>query len=434
MTQAYTTNGLSNMYFRGEILSLDAISFGKMQQLEASTQINLGLHSWQIDKSYATWFDTDILYSSQQRASDDARAVEKFVAANVGNATVNDLPGLQLNVSCSPASSLSLDTDNLNASWPSFCQSHIPQFSGLTPAGRTGGTKNSSQFSLYLCNNKTTAFPFTEENQTQSRNMGYLYYSYTSSVWDNKTQETNRTIQCNSTLTTGTTTGDGLMHWYLEFSPQRLLNGSSAKEPLLDPLFAVFSSLGRSEVDLNLDDLLFQYGSYGSGQTFADIVSMSVVENLHDAATILTTAMARLSREDAFYRARVPVLVTVFSRNDSYAAGTYVLLGLWGVLIATITARSWRRSFSNSLNSYVAAELVFRERHLLEGVPIGEADENKVLRRARFVFPSGEMDDVEILKKKEVCLSGKAFVEGCGARGGEPRATMTRKGRNRRSA
>ncbi|KAL0570443.1 hypothetical protein V5O48_011520, partial [Marasmius crinis-equi] len=202
---------------------------------------------------------------------------------------------------------------------------------------------------------------------------------------------------CNSTLTTGTMTGDGLTHWYLDFSPQRFLNASSAKEPLIDPLFAVFSSLGRSEVDLNLDDHLFQRPVPNRGQTFADIVSTSVVGHLHGAVTIFTTAMARLSREEAMYPARVPVLVSVFSRNDSYAVGTYVLLGVWGVLIGTITARSWRRTFNNSLNSYVAAELVFRERRLLEGVPIGEVDENKALRRARFVFPSGETDDVEML-------------------------------------
>ncbi|KAL0570441.1 hypothetical protein V5O48_011518 [Marasmius crinis-equi] len=179
-------------------------------------------------------------------------------------------------------------------------------------------------------------------------------------------------------------------------------------------LFAVFSSLGRSEIDLNLDDHLFQFRGFEKGQPFADQVSIPVIEHLHDAVTIFANTLAQLSKEEAMYLARIPALVAVFGCNHSYAICTYMLLGLWGVLIGTITARSWHRTFNNSLNSYVAAELVFRKRRLLEGVSIGEADDNEALRRARFVFPSGETNDVEMLKVTKVVSENRPLLKDAG--------------------
>ncbi|KAL0570261.1 hypothetical protein V5O48_011703 [Marasmius crinis-equi] len=391
MTQAYTTDGVEFMHIQRPIQVLDAISFEKMQQLEASTQLSVGLQSWGVDKYLASNLDHEILYYPRELPHDELSIFnEPFVAGNVANATVYDLPGLRLNVTCSLVSSSDLDTGNLNASWPFFCQSRIPQFNGLTPVRRTGGAKDLSEFSLYLCNNQTTAFPFTDTfqspnafrftdaDQTQSRNMGYLYYNYTS-FRDNKTQNTSGLIQCNSTLTTGTVVADGLPHSYRLFAPRRFLNASSAKEPLLDPLFAIFTSLGRSEVDPNMVDDLFQT-PLGLSKGFAEDVSRSVVDNLRSAVTIFTTALARLSRDMVSYPAQVPIPVAVFSRNDAYATCTYLLLGLWGILIGTITVRSYRRTFSPSLSSYVAAEMIFRERALLEGVPIGEVDDNGRLK------------------------------------------------------
>ncbi|KAL0569234.1 hypothetical protein V5O48_012734 [Marasmius crinis-equi] len=389
MTQAFKVDNVLLTHLHEGFMVPDTISFKRMVQIEASAQLNVGLHSLEFDSYVPTTIERSEFYLPRSIQKDTIPS-ELVIAGTVGNASVLNLPALHLNVSCSPADSSGLDTRDLNTSWPSFCQSHISSFNGLGPdPGRTGGTQGLSEFSLHFCNNHTSAFPFTDEGGTQSRNTGYVYYTYTPLQFNN-TQNRSGLIQCNSTLTPGVALVHGLNRTYSGFSPATKLpatDRANPKKPLLDPLSAAFTTLGRPELDLEYT--LFRNVNSGVLYPNVEAVSAPISDWLQNAVIAFTNALARLSRDpDTPYPAQVPMPVAFYTRNNRYAICAYVAIASWALLVAALTARSYRRTFSSSLNSYVAAELAFRERHLLEGVPIGEADDNEMLKGARFVFPS----------------------------------------------
>ncbi|KAL0570440.1 hypothetical protein V5O48_011517 [Marasmius crinis-equi] len=428
MAQAYAKNNVDLRFGYNNLMIADVISFTRLRFVDGSVQRTMGLLSWLIDSVPAITTDLSIIYHP---ADAGFFSGELFITGSTSNGMiVPNLPGLFLNMSCSPVSSSDLDTSDLNMSWPSFCQSHIPQFSGLIPGqGLTGGAKDFDEFSLYLCNNQTgTTFPFIDRDQTQSRNVGYLYYTYTS-FRDNNTRNTSGLIQCDSTLTTGIATVDGNTrnwHTYTNFSPQQFLDtGGTATVPLLDPLFATFNSFvawptadPRASVFEGID----LGPSVVPASDFADHVSERVRSNLQNGALTFTTALARLCRTSELHPVQLSASYALYTRNKTYATCAYLSLVAWAVLIGVITLRSWRRTFSSSLNSYVAAELVFRERHLLEGVSIGEADDNEALREARFVFPSGdapigEMAHTEMSKKTTIGFQDRPLLKNVGLAG-----------------
>ncbi|KAL0569233.1 hypothetical protein V5O48_012733 [Marasmius crinis-equi] len=389
MTQAYKVDNVVVMYLDEGFIVSDAISFQRMIQIETSAQLNWGLQSLESDSSLATTIDHSVSYFPRS-IQNDAIPSDLLIAGNVGNATVSSLPALHLNVSCSPTDSSGLDTRDLNTSWPSFCQSHIPSFNGSTPdPGRTGGTKDFSEFSLYLCNNRTSIISVPADTVIQSRNMGYVYYTYTPLQFNITQNPRSGLIQCDSTFTAGYALVHGPNHTYSDFELTRNvlrdLPGKPKEFSLLDPLFAAFVSLGKPEIDLEYT--LFR--NVYSGVLYPEeATSTAVSDQLQNAVIIFASALAQLSRERNTYSARVPVPAALYTRDKPYAICAYLLLAAWGLLVGALTAWSFRRTFSNSLNSYVAAELLSRERHLLEGVPIGEADDNEMLKGARFVFPS----------------------------------------------
>ncbi|KAL0574268.1 hypothetical protein V5O48_007676 [Marasmius crinis-equi] len=398
MTQAYKVDNRLIWRREKEMFVPDDISSGVLEGIRGTQgQLTMGLQSWKTDRNVATNMNVSTFYFP--RSGRKAYPEDTFLAgrAKFTNATLPNLYGIRLRASCSAISSMDLDIGSLNTSWPAFCRSHIPQFHGHPPARRTGGARNAS--TLYLCNNQTNAtYPFTAGDQSESRNIGYLYYNYTAFGKD-ETHGTSGLIQCNSSLTVGSATAHGFDLTYTDFAPQSIsyrpaknATGGLEIDYALDPLYAAFDSLSRPEVDLDLEDQLFRRPwthPLGVDQEFSDYVAESVVDNLHNTFIIFTSAMARLGVAGSIRTADVPVNVTLYTRRNPYAAFAYMLLAAWAFLVGALTGWSYRRTFSNTLNSYVAAELIFRERYLLEGVPIGEVNDNEMLKATRFVFPEG---------------------------------------------
>ncbi|KAL0571489.1 hypothetical protein V5O48_010477 [Marasmius crinis-equi] len=384
LSQAYRIENTYIRYpYRGWVL--DAVSFDKMQHIDGSDQMSMGIKSWEYDNIGALLMDYGLFYTP---VDVEARRRERFRAGNIGNGTIPNLQGLHLNLSCAPVPSL--DIGNLNTSWTTFCQSHISQFHGLPPSMRKGVTNLTdelgapvlAEFSLYLCNNRTNAHPF--HGGAQSRNTGYAYYEVL-------TDRNNATglFQCNTTLTTGTVTAYGSNQTFTNFTPWCILNSSDATEPILDPLFAVFDSLGKAEVDPA--DTIFK-GVYQDNRSinpdFAKYISNCVASSLTDAIFIFTSALARLSRDTVLYSGYVPVPLGLYTRHDKFAYCAYALLVLWAVLIVVLMIRSYRRTFSGSLGSYVAAELAFWHRPLLEDLTaLGDPDDNKGKLVEEFKYP-----------------------------------------------
>ncbi|KAK1234905.1 hypothetical protein PQX77_001867 [Marasmius sp. AFHP31] len=405
LSQAYRVNSVltsGTVYLN----VFNAVSFNKLSAVDAPAQRNMGIRSWEGDGDFAQVIDSRIFYLPRGVSRKFSPPYflppgETFIAGDIVNVTVPQLRGLHLKVSCAPIDSQGLDTpgrlDTLD-SWATFCKSRIPNFHGLPPAMRTDGAHpsfNLTSISIYLCNNGTTAFPFSEG--PQSRNTGYAYYTgaYTRTLetGGNITQNASGLVQCNSTLTTGTVHAFGASHTFTNFTPKWLLDSSDVDEtaePLIDPLFATFNSLAQDGVDLGRT--ILGYGLRDSeyrgieGHTSEADIMLSVLQSLHDGVVIFTDVLARLSRDIETYNATVSIPVALFTRDTPWAISAYALLLLWVFLVGALTAWGYRRTFSDNLDSYVAAELILRERSLLEDVPLGEVGDNEKLKEKKFSF------------------------------------------------
>ncbi|KAL0065782.1 hypothetical protein AAF712_007270 [Marasmius tenuissimus] len=367
-------------------------NFKRMQQVDGYTQAGVGMGSWATGTSVADIYNTSLFLpeGSSDMAGISFQPREFFFAGDVDNATAT-LPGLRLKGSCAPIdiTSSGLDISNLTTSWRPFCLSRIPDYVGEPPAHQDfTGQSGFNNFSLSLCNNASWGLTFGKsDDEAQSENVGYVYYEFDYSLTNYSSRAL---IQCNSTLTTGTAVVSGRNRTFTAFSRQTLYNfsESTSAEPLLDPLFASFYILGDPKTrDGNfrqgsvIRGLGFQYLAGREGGTImTPLDSTDISEGLWGSIAHSTGATGVLSRDSSLvFPAQVPRPVAVYTRNRTFAIGAYGLLILWLLLVLGITAWSFRRTFSGGLDSYVAAELVFREKDLLEGVPFGGMDGNQRL-------------------------------------------------------
>ncbi|KAK1226345.1 hypothetical protein PQX77_010672 [Marasmius sp. AFHP31] len=371
-------------------------NYKRMQQVNGYTQAGVGMGSWATGTSVADIYNTSVfLPVGSIETATSVQPREFFFAGDVRNATAT-LPGLHLQGSCVPMdiASSGLDTSNVTTSWGPFCLSRFGYHAGgnspevmISNQGFNGQT-GFKTFSLSLCNNATWSSAFSRSHdEAQSENVGYVYYELEYSATDYSSRAL---IQCHSILTTGTAVVSGLNRTFTEFSRQRLFNSSESTnaEPLLDPLFASFYVLGDPGTrDGNfrqgsvIRGLGFQYLASGEGGTImTPLGPTNISEGLWGSVAHYTGATGVLSRDSSLvFPAQVPRPVAVYTRNRPFAIGAYGTLILWLILVLVITAWSFRKTFSGSLDSYVAAELVFRDKDLLEGVPIGEVKDNKRL-------------------------------------------------------
>ncbi|KAL0564241.1 hypothetical protein V5O48_017811 [Marasmius crinis-equi] len=357
-----------------------------------------------------------------------------FFTSDIGFANAT-LPGLHLNGSCAPMSPTEISSAGLNVdtmaadtyqAFTQFCNSNIPRFQGQSPTDYSRALSPPDPFfevSLESCNNFTLESPDT----SQTQNVGYFYYKY--AVREGQVPELGL-IRCLSNLTTGTANVSGFDRTYTDLNRKSLFefNSTEVSTPvditLLDPMMLAFSGLNLADntTDYTLQDGLvfsglgFAYVGNGNSRLTEHVASPSpedVARNLWSAIAHSVAALGVLAKDDAEpFDALYPMPVAVFARNRAEALCAYVLLALWLALIAGITVWGYRKTFSHNLDSYVAAELIFRERQLLEGVPLGGVGDNDRLNvpfKALGLHKedTGQMEfEPEKLKRSETKVSG----------------------------
>ncbi|KAL0576996.1 hypothetical protein V5O48_005006 [Marasmius crinis-equi] len=123
------------------------------------------------------------------------------------------------------------------------------------------------------------------------------------------------------------------------------------------------------------------FGSFSFDSTLPNPLSpQTISEGLWSGATHHVALIGTLSKQNQHFNASVPINVALYTRNMSYAAAAYAMLMLWLALLVGAMAWSYQRTFSPSLNSYVAAKLIHQEKFLLEDVPIDAAGDNNRLK------------------------------------------------------
>ncbi|KAL0567381.1 hypothetical protein V5O48_014609 [Marasmius crinis-equi] len=293
------------------------------------------------------------------------------------------------------SSNTGLDAESLKTTFLArICNSSIPEFQGSSTYFSTTYFLNATgainlALSLESCRNVTV----DSDDASQSRNVGYLYYSY---AIPQGGPSGFGLIQCRSTLSTGVAIASGLNRTYRSFRQQSLLkvNTTQGFHPIpmenIDPIEVAFRGLDRGAYEnttaLTIQDALLLPGlgftfnvtdtdpdTQLTYPTSPDVLSRSMWSALVHAVA----ALGVLSKDDSRpFNASVPTPIAAFTRDLPWAFGSGALLILWLALIVGITKWGYRRTFSHNLNSYVAAELIFRERWLLEDVPIGDARDN----------------------------------------------------------
>ncbi|KAL0563382.1 hypothetical protein V5O48_018687 [Marasmius crinis-equi] len=325
-----------------------------------------------------------------------------FFTSDIGFANAT-LPGLHLNGSCAPMSPTDISSAGLNVdtmavdtyqAFTQFCNSNIPRFQGQSPTNYFLSLSPPDLFfelSLQSCNN----FTIESSDTSQTQNVGYFYYRY--AVREGQVPELGL-IRCLSNLTTGTANVSGFDFTYTDLNRKSLFefNSTEGSTPVnitdFDPMMLAFSGLNLTDKprDYTLQDGLvfsglgFAYVGNGNSRLAEHIASPSpddIARNLWSAIAHSVAALGVLAKDDAEpFDALESISVAVFTRSRAEALCTYVLLALWLALIVGITAWGYRRTFSHNLDSYVAAELLFRERWLLEDVPMGGVGDNDRLK------------------------------------------------------
>ncbi|KAL0567382.1 hypothetical protein V5O48_014610 [Marasmius crinis-equi] len=363
---------------------------------------------WAMNTSLSDMYFTSLYTASSQlfHYTDD-QPQDFFFANEVGfaNATI---PGLHMNGSCvsmSPndirAAGLAVDTmaTNTSQALAQFCKSRfqgdsidLPEVTNYVLSVGDSPLHPSFHLSLESCNNATNLGNYDDKDPFQTQNVGYFYYKYT--LRQDQRPEVGL-VQCLSNMTTGTAHVSGLDGTYAHFHPKTLYTSDSTQSnatlKALDPMMLTFGGMDRD----NTTGYSFQDGLIfaGLGFTYVDVEngdqkvaapsSDDIARKLWSAIVHSVAAIGVLSKDFTEpLEAIGGIPVAVLTRSWPGAMCTYVLLALWLGLIALIGGREWgyRKTFSPELDSYVAAELISRERWLLEDVPIGEAEDNQRLK------------------------------------------------------
>jgi len=82
---------------------------------------------------------------------------------------------------------------------------------------------------------------------------------------------------------------------------------------------------------------------------------------------------------DIEYKAVTFVAVSGYERDNKFFYGILGLLGFWGFGLLLTTTLFLRRTFCDSMNSYVAAQVLVQRPNLVTGVPAKPLEGNKKL-------------------------------------------------------
>ncbi|KAK7020143.1 hypothetical protein VNI00_017864 [Paramarasmius palmivorus] len=161
--------------------------------------------------------------------------------------------------------------------------------------------------------------------------------------------------------------------------------------PPVHPLWAVFYTLNYPQ-NMNLmqnpfylQTWLAQMGymcnsTYGSASAITQPSLQQLSDHLSYGIAYMANAITILSvSSDEWYPAVVHVDKVSRTRSPRFIAVTFVVLGLWFMLLAVLTAKMYRPTFGDGLNSYVVSRLLADEPSVLEGHGCGAITKNKLV-------------------------------------------------------
>ena len=160
---------------------------------------------------------------------------------------------------------------------------------------------------------------------------------------------------------------------------------ASGGEGFLDPLAALLDFLGADATAADLQAMVVTQLGYKAFNNpydptylnFTQPTLNDLADNIWIGVAHMTAGIGLLSRtSDTVYSATVQQTTSGRIRSTKFAVGAIALLLVWFVTLTFATARSYRMTFSDSLNSYVAGRLLTKEVRLVEGYPSGQLSDN----------------------------------------------------------
>ncbi|KAL0565881.1 hypothetical protein V5O48_016135 [Marasmius crinis-equi] len=374
-------------------IQLNAISFLDVSNSFAGNSLGvdggIGVASWETGLSVSDAYNASLFLPKTQTQNS---LPEHFFTSEIGNATAI-LPGLRLQGQCVPLDTPSLDLivhgESLTTQLDSFAKycrsrsfSNPLRMSLQDPSWALFNTN----LTLAVCSRHINGSHWLGSHWLAS-DTDILFYHYTrslSGIFDIETGD--GLIQCNSMLSGGTASASGVDRTFTNFTPVTEVTKSRVEPRILfsNPLLKFLASCNSTTNDpgignpMKLRALGFQLYD---PDNHLPVSSLTISESLWSGVEHYVASTANLwKKPNQVFKASVPRNVALYTRNPLYTVSAHVMLALWATLLAVATAWSYRRTFSASLNSYVASELINREKFLLEDVPIGEAGDNDRLK------------------------------------------------------
>ncbi|KAJ7461580.1 hypothetical protein FB451DRAFT_1497571 [Mycena latifolia] len=366
-----------------------ALSVAQMGAIDAYAEIGTGVGSWSTALSVADVYNSSVYLPPGAARDDDP--TDFFFAGDTDGKRAT-LPGLRLTGQCVP----------VDANFTDFTAFCTAQF-GAPPQYMTGPvtlTPVSVNFTMNACTNRTWELIFPATSPAVSTNVAFISIaSANTSVPDEPGISVSGIIRCDARTATGTAalSGDGT---YEAFAEAPLYNATQAGEFLIDPLYALLYYFSTHATSLDGDDVYraatvralgFVGLSPGGGsQTYAQPSLEAMAAGFWRGVSCTVAGVALLARtNDTTYPAVQTGFAAMHVRQLRFALGAYALLGLWLCLLAVVTARSFRPTFSGSFDSYITAKLVLDKPGLVASAS-GQRAENTKLREP---FGRVGMDD-----------------------------------------
>ncbi|KAF8205627.1 hypothetical protein K438DRAFT_1715382 [Mycena galopus ATCC 62051] len=355
-----------------------------MGSVDGYTQVGMGVGSWATGLSVSDAYNSSVFLPPGSSRDDDPS--DFFFAGSVEGMTAT-LPGLRLSGQCVPIET----TVSGFHDFPAYCEAQIPN----APTGATtlSVTLTATNLTLSLCYNSTFDSPLG--NGTATTNVGYIYLqSNNGSLISSDYFSTNVSgvIRCDSNFAMGRATLSGSDGTYSNFTDEPLYNPTQGGEPLQDPLEALLYYFTNAAGTTLLENPLLSAAlAHSLGYTNALLSGGAQNYNnptLEEMATAFwrgisysVAGIGLLSRSnDVPYNATNSAQLAVYVRKDNFASGAYALLAIWLLLLAAMSARSFRRTFSGSFNSYLTARLVLDRPDLMGSSRGGDFAANENLR------------------------------------------------------
>ena len=364
------------------------ISTTGLQNVEGLAMIEIGSSSWATGLSVLDVYNSSTYVPPGQPRSNTS---DIFFAGDIQGAEAK-LPGLRLRGSCQPytsnaAASVEANTTSLSTFCTNFRYSTMgdPFYTSFVSYGN-------NTISYGYCIDVPHLDPPFDTNRTESKGNAYIYFDTT-----NRTASAKGMVKCQSSLSLGTALLSGTQGTYQSFQESSLYNASQASGGLrlFDPLGALLVFLSDKAPTLELQALIatqlgyraFNLPNHPGHLHFTQPTLNDLAEYVWFGVAHMTASIGLLSRtSDTLYLATVQQTTSGRTRSPKFIVGAIALLVLWLAVLIYSTARSYRTTFGDSLNSYVAGRLLMKEVHLVDGHPSGQLSDIRL--SAPFVWAS----------------------------------------------